>query len=342
MHDKKPTILVIDDESGVRQSLRFILSDQFHVLTAPGALEGLFHMSSDSVDIVLMDIRLKGMDGLTVLNDIKQKYPLIEVIMITAYATMDTVRKAIRFGANDYLTKPFDKSELLSALRRALIQRRRNLRVSSELDRLREATYYLENISRQAQEVMIESCEKIMGAMLLNIDSKDGYTWSHAKRVMSVSLLIAGRLGLQAEQLRWLECSALIHDVGKINVDEKILGKSSKLTDYEYEIIKNHPEEGEKIIRSIPYLEEAVPSIKCHHERYDGSGYPDGIEGKQIPFKARILAVADAVDSMMNSPFKQKKYSVEQTERELKRHSGSQFDPEIVEAVIKNRLLFLT
>lgn len=323
----------------MRQSLQFILRDNFNVLLAPGALEGQFYLSSHHVDIALLDIRLRNTDGLKLLADIKQKFPYIEIIMITAYASIETITKAIRFGAYDYLIKPFDKNELLSVVHNALTQRESKLGIKNELDMLKESTLYLEDLIRNAKDTLMDSSENNLTAMLLNIDSRDGYTWAHVKRVTTLSLLIAGKMRISDEQKQWLKCSASLHDIGKLNIDPNILKKESRLTGHEYAVMKKHPEEGVKIISPLPFLKKAVPAIKHHHERYDGQGYPSGLRGKEIPFKARILAVADAVDSMMNSPVRLTPCAVERVERELLSNSGSQFDPEIVDIVVRERLL---
>jgi len=339
--NKRPNILVIDDAFCVRQSLHFILRDTFNVFLAPGALEGNFFLSSQKIDIVLLDIRLRGTDGLTLLADIKYKFPYIEIIMITAYASLDTIRKAIRFGAYDYLIKPFDKDELMSVIINALARRESRVTTRNELDMLNESTLYLEHLIRNAKETLLSSSESTMTAMLLNIDSRDGYTWSHVHRVSKLSLLIAEKMGVSDEQRQWLKCSATLHDIGKLHIDADILEKESRLTGHEYAVMKRHPEEGAKIISPLPFLNNAVPAIKHHHERYDGHGYPSGLKEKQIPFKARILAVADAVDSMMHSPLRQAPCAVGMVETELLSNSGSQFDPEIVDIVVRERLLSL-
>ena len=336
---KKPNILVIDDAFCVRQSLQFILRDEYNILLAPGALEGQFFLSSNHIDIVLLDIRLREADGLKLLFDIKQKFPYIEIIMITAYASLETIRKAIRFGAYDYLIKPFDKNELMTVVKNALVQRENKLSIKNELDMLEESTLYLEHLIRDAKDTIMSNSENNMTAMLLNIDSRDGYTWSHVRRVTNLSLLIADKMRMSEEQMQWLKCSASLHDIGKVNIDADILKKESRLTAHEYAAMKRHPEEGVKIIRPLPFLENAIPSIMHHHERYDGTGYPSGLQGDEIPFKARILAVADAVDSMMNSPVRPHPYETERVERELKMHSGTQFDPKIVDMVINEKLL---
>lgn len=337
--NKRPNILVIDDSFSVRQSLHFILKDSFNIFLAPGALEGKFFLSSHNIDIVLLDIRLRGADGLKLLADIKHRSPDIEIIMITAYASLDTIREAIRFGASDYLIKPFDKDELMTVVVNALLQRQSTLSIKIELDMLNESNLYLEHLIRDAKETILRSSESNMTAMLLHIDSRDGYTWSHVKRVTKLSLLIAREMGVSDERRQWLKCSASLHDIGKLNIDTCILKKESRLTSSEYDIIKTHPEEGVNILRPMPFLNNAAAAIRHHHERYDGEGYPFGLQGNKIPFEARILAVADAVDSMMNSPFRHSPCEVRRVERELRSNSGTQFDPEIVDVVIREKLL---
>ncbi|MEW6601359.1 MAG: HD domain-containing phosphohydrolase [Nitrospirota bacterium] len=336
---RKPSVLVIDDAFCVRQSLHFILRDTFSVHLASGIVEAQFFLSSYNIDVVLLDIRLRGSDGLKLLADIKQRFPYIEIIMITAYASLETIRTAIRNGAFDYLIKPFDKDVLISAVEKALIRRQNKLDIKNELDMLKESTLYLEQLVRNAKDSVLNSCENHLTAMLLNIDSRDGYTWSHVKRVTSLSLLIADKMKMPEKQKQWLKCSASLHDIGKLNIATDILRKESKLTGDEYDVVKKHPEEGVKIIRPLPFLKNALPVIMHHHERYDGEGYPSGLKGENIPFKARILAIADAVDSMMNSPVRQTPCAVETVERELILNSGSQFDPEIVDIVVRERLL---
>ncbi len=339
MLNRKPSVLVIDDALYVRQTLLYLLRDEFQVLTAPGAMEGQFHLSSNPVDIILLDIQLREPDGITLLSEIKQSFPSIEIIMITACASLETIRKAIRFGAFDYLIKPVDKHELLSVVRNALKQRRSALRMRNELDMLRESTFYLEDLVRKVKKNLIISSENFIKAVLLYIHSRDGYTGKHVKRVRNLSSLIADKMAVPDENIQWLKCASFLHDIGKMNIDENILNKQSTLTNFEYDIVKKHPEKGVAIIEHFPFLKSTVPLIMHHHERYDGSGYPSGLKGKAIPLEARILAVADAVDSMMNSSVRSSPYTVENVKRELQLHARSQFDPEIVDIVIREELL---
>ncbi len=339
MLNRKPAILVIDDEACVRHSLKFVLRDEYKVLAAPGALEGRFYLSSQHIDIVLLDIRLRGTDGLRLLYEIKQKFPYIEIIMITAYASLKTIRKAIRYGAFDYLIKPFDKNELRTVVRNALKDAKNRLAIKNELDKIKESTLYLEHLIGNARQTIISSSRNSMTAILLNIHSRDGYTWAHAGRVTRFSALIAEKVGITEDEMQRLKCSAFLHDIGKVTVDGAILEKESTLTEHEFNMIKRHPEKGAEMIKSTPFPDLIIPSIRHHHERYDGSGYPDGLTGEEIPYTARILAVADAIDAMIYSPARQHTFTAERVERELRTHSGTQFDPELVDVVIKEKLL---
>jgi len=339
MLNTKPSVLVIDGAFHMRQALQFLLRDEFQVLTAPGAMEGQFHLSSHPVDIILLDIQLRDTDGITLLSEIKQSFPYIEIIMITAHASLESIKRAIRFGAYDYLVKPVDKHELLSAARNALKKREAALRIRHELDMLRESTFYLEHLVRNVKNTIINSSENFLKAILYYIHSRDGYTGIHVKRVRNLSSLIADKMGVSDENIQWLKCAAFLHDIGKMNIDANILNKQSTLTDYEYNSMKKHPEKGVAIIQHVPFLKSTIPLIMHHHERYDGSGYPSGLEGKAIPFEARILAVADAIDSMMNSPVRRSPYTIENVKQELQLHASTQFDPEIVDVVIREELL---
>lgn len=336
----RPCVLVIDDEQAVRHSLHFILKDRFHALIAQGPMEGMFHLSERSVDIVLLDIRLRKTDGMTLLHDIKQLYPFVEVIMITAFASLDTIRKAIRYGAYDYLIKPFDRDELLSVMARALSRRKERLALKNDIDRLTESALYMEHVIGNAKSSVIAGYENIVTAMLTNINSRDGYTWAHARRVSGLSSRIAAALGIADDAAGILSCSAFLHDIGKVHIDGTILSKESSLSEDEYAAMKKHPEKGVEIISSLPLFEPAAPPVMHHHEWFDGSGYPSGLKGEAIPLMSRVLSVADAVDSMLYSPRRPLRRGRHEIEEELRKCAGSQFDPEVVEAVIGGGLLY--
>lgn len=166
------------------------------------------------------------------------------------------------------------------------------------------------------------------------IEAKDKYTSGHSQRVTEYSLLIAKKLNLSKKEIEMIKFCGLIHDIGKIGINESILQKPSKLTNDEYANIKTHPIIGENVVKHINFLREGLPIIRNHHERYDGKGYPDGLKGKEIPLLARIVAVADAFDAMTSERSYRKAFSLQEAIKELKENAGTQFDPQIVKIFI--------
>lgn len=339
--DGKESILVIDDEMAPRESIRMVLKDKYAVSTAAGALEGLNIISEKPVDLVVMDIKMPKMDGITALQEIKKKHPDTEVVLLTAYASLDTARDAIRFGAFDYLLKPFDKNDILMVVEKGLARRRSSAGLKMERDILLDRTSYLETQINEARSNIMLCYEGTVSALILTIDAKDHYTYNHSKRVAELSSSIANVLGLPTKTNKEIEHAASIHDIGKIGIDETILKKKGHLTSEEYEEVKKHPAIGVRIVQSVPFLEDAIPVILYHHERYDGKGYPEGIAGEKIPLSARIVIVADAVDAMMSARPYRNALMIDRVLSELRDNAGTQFDPEIVDILLGGRVSLL-
>jgi len=336
--DSKERILVIDDELAPRESIRMVLKDKYTVSTAPGAREGIDSMIHDPYDLIVMDIKMPKMDGITALQEIKKRHPDTEVILLTAYASLETARDAIRFGAFDYLIKPFDKDDVLLVVEKGLKKRRANAGLKLERDILLDRAAYLEDQVSKARSNIMTCYEGTVNALILTIDAKDHYTHNHSNRVAKLSSSLADALGIPAKTIKEIENAAAIHDIGKIGIEENILRKNGKLTLDEYTEIKKHPAIGARIVQSVPFLEDAIPVILHHHERYDGKGYPGGLNGEQIPLAARIVMVADAIDAMMSARPYRDALTMSKVERELKDHAGTQFDPEIVDIILKGRV----
>lgn len=334
----KERILVIDDEMAPRESIRMVLKDQYDVSTASGAHEGLELMSQQPFDLVVMDIRMPKMDGITALQEIKKGYSDTEVILLTAYASLDTARDAIRCGAFDYLIKPFDKDDILLVIKKGLEKRRTNKDLKMEREILLDRASYLENQVSEARNNLLTYYESTVQALILTIDAKDHYTFRHSGRVAKLSAALAREVGVAPEAVREIEHAASIHDIGKVGIVESILNKKGHLTTDEYEEIKKHPTIGVRIVQSIPFLEEAIPVIQCHHERYDGDGYPQGLRGEGIPFSARIVAVADAIDAMMRDRPYREALSTDRVIQELRDNSGTQFDASIVDVILHGKI----
>ncbi|MCK5506769.1 MAG: response regulator, partial [Thermodesulfovibrionia bacterium] len=211
---EKAKVLIIDDELAPRESLRMVLKDKFDVFTAPGAPEGMILMDENPVDLVVLDIRMPGMDGITALSRIKERYPEIEVILLTAYASLETARDAIRFGAFDYLIKPFDKDDVLLVVEKGLKKRRANTGLKLERDILLDRASYLESQINQARSNIMTCYEGTVNALILTIDAKDHYTYNHSNRVAKLSSDLAKELGVPDKIVKEIENAASIHDIG--------------------------------------------------------------------------------------------------------------------------------
>jgi putative two-component system response regulator len=331
-------ILVIDDELAPRESIRMVLKDLYAVSTAEGAHEGIDMIDVDPVDLIVMDIKMPRMDGITALQEIKKKHPDTEVILLTAYASLETARDAIRYGAFDYLIKPFDKDDVLAVVKKGLAKRRTNTGLKKERDTLLDRATYLEDQVNSARSKILTCYEGTVSALILTIDAKDHYTYNHSNRVAALSKSIAEALNVTGKTLKEIEDAAKIHDIGKIGVEGKILKKEGDLTFDEYEEVKKHTSIGVRIVQEIKFLEDAVPVIKHHHERYDGLGYPEGVRGDDIPLSARIVVVADAVDAMMSERPYRSALPMDKVRQELSDNAGTQFDPGIVNIIMEGKV----
>lgn len=332
-------VLIIDDELAPRESLSIVLKAHFDVLSASGAQEGLTLLDSNHIDLVILDIRMPGMDDITALGEIKERHPEVEVVLLTAYASLETARDAIRLGAYDYLMKPFDKDDLVKVVTKGIRKKSDFERVKAQLEDLKNMNNRLEEQIEMARNNLRNYFDGTVKALNLTIDAKDHYTYNHSRRVVKLSSALGKALGFTSEERERLELAAAIHDIGKIGVDEQILRKPGNLSKEEYEGLKMHPEIGAHIIYSIPFLEDVVPVILHHHERYDGTGYPMRLKGEQVSIGARIIIVADAVDSMMHDRPYRNRLDQKKVMEQLRLHSGTQFDPFITDLILNGSVM---
>jgi response regulator RpfG family c-di-GMP phosphodiesterase len=338
--EKKENILIIDDELSPRESIRMVLRDSYNVFTAPGGVEGLEFMSQEPVDLVVLDIMMPGMDGITALKEIKKRHPDTEVILLTAYASLKTAKSAVRFGALDYLTKPFDKDDVIKVVKRGLEKKRVSDNLKLEREKLIYKTKELEEQVGDARKNISINFEGTINALITTIDVKDRYTCSHSEHVAKWSSEIARSLGFTEGECDKIQKAAHMHDIGKIGIDERILNKDGSLTMEEYHEMKRHPEIGTSIVRQVPLLEYAIPVILNHHERFDGKGYPEGLTGETIPLTARIVIIADAIDAMMHARPYRGSLAMDKILSELEDNAGTQFDPGIVDMIFRKKMLF--
>lgn len=323
-------LLVIDDNPEVLKLMKLVLSDEFDLDLTSSAEEGIKILKQKMSDLVLCDVMMPGMDGHTFCKKIKADEATMHtpVILVTARSGAEMLAQGIDSGADDYISKPFDPIELKARIRSLLRMRRAETDLALANRNLRTRTSDLVDRQRALFLSMIKS-------LISALEAKDRYTQAHSSRVTEISLKIGEKMGLSEREKADLELSAVLHDVGKIAIPEKILNKKSSLTDKEFELIKQHPVIGEKIISPIMELKQIGKAIRHHHERYDGRGYPDKLKSLEIPIGSRIMAVADTYDAITSErPYRNietHNYAV----KEIVRCSGTQFDPEVVEHFIE-------
>lgn len=339
----KIKVLIVDDEAGIRDILsRKLSSAGFQCLTAPDGLSAMKMLRSSQPDLVLLDVTMPGKSGAAVLKDIRAKYPDIAVIMVTAVADVQVVISLMKAGAYDYVIKPVELNVLLFSIERAMEKRRlilENREYQSNLE---------QKVAKQTRKIR-QSFLNAITSLANALDAKDKYTHGHSRRVTETAVAIAHEMGMSRETIERIELAGLLHDVGKIGISEEILNKPGKLTDGEFQVVRLHPEIGERILAPLIEDTEILLMIRHHHEYYDGRGYPDGLSGRQETAEAApggavknrltpgtmALSVADAYDAMTSDRPYRPAMTVEAACAELERGKMKQFCPDTVDAFIR-------
>jgi len=325
-------ILVVDDEDIIREIICSVL-EQAGFVCHPmrSGAEALQVLDSDGgYSVVVSDVIMDGMDGLTLLSKIRAKYPDLPVVMVTAVHDISVALAAIRNGAYDYLLKPFEREQLLASVRRAVENRRLKLENLAYQTKLESLVSARTELLRQALADLERSYDITLEALGDALDLKDAETEGHSKRVTGFTIAIARAMGLPQDRVRIIARGAFLHDIGKMAIPDAILRKPGRLSPEEQAIMQQHALLGYQMLRKIPFLHEAADIVYSHQERFDGSGYPRGLKGDQIPLGARIFAVADTFDAMTSDRPYRAAQSISSGRREVERQSGKQFDPEIV------------
>ncbi|MGB0034716.1 MAG: HD domain-containing phosphohydrolase [Candidatus Acidiferrales bacterium] len=332
---EKEKILVVDDEEAIREVISTLLDSQGYRCTVRqnGRL-GLDAFRKDSFDLVLSDIVMPEMDGLKLLAALRNEDPDVPVIMVTAMHDIAIALEAIRSGAYDYILKPFEKDQLHLSVRRALEHRRlvlENRTYQSDLEHLvAERTQQLSIALQDLEQSYDYTLEALGGAL----DAKDAETEGHCQRVTAFTITIAKIMGVDKGLLRHIARGAFLHDIGKMGIPDSILRKPGPLTNEEREIMRRHCEIGYAVLERIPFLKDAAEIVLSHQECFNGSGYPRGLRGEQIPLGARIFAVADTLDAMISDRPYRKALPISAAREEIRRHAGTQFDPRVVEVFL--------
>jgi putative two-component system response regulator len=332
MDDSKARLLIVDDEPEIRSVLQDFLCESYGCAAASSAEEALALLRAEKFDLIISDISMNGMSGLELIPHALRLAPETVIIMISGMQTIESAVESLRAGAFDYIMKPFDISHTEVVVQRAL-------KHHELLQAKRHYENYLEEVIRQRTEELNQALNSLedsyrttLKALAAALETRDTDTHGHSERVVNFSLRLGREMGLEAAQLRSLEFGSLLHDIGKIGIPDAILRKPTRLTDEEWEKMRQHPELGGRILCGIKFLEGAARVVRQHHEKWDGSGYPLGLRAEEIDLNARIFAVADAFDAIISNRVYRAGKSYELAVAELDRCAGQHFDPEVVAA----------
>ncbi len=318
--NEKHTILLVDDEVNNLQLLRRTLRHDYNILTASNGKEALeiVEGKGDEIALIVSDQKMPEMEGTEFLKRVAGEYPDIVKILLTGHLDVDAIVDSINdCHLYQYIVKPFDPEELKLTIDSGI----------KKFDLVNNKTVILKDL----RELFYKTIKLIASAL----DAKDPYTHGHSLRVTMYSLILAKNLNLDDTTLEEIETAGLLHDIGKIGIPQSILCKPGKLTDEEYEVMKSHPAQAEKMLMGIKKLTVVSNWLRCHHERWDGKGYPNGLKGEEIPISGRIIALADTYDAMTSTRSYRQALSHETAMAEIKRCAGTQFDPVLADLFIK-------
>lgn len=333
---KAGRILVVDDEAQVRIMIGATLEHQgYEVELAGNSGEALEALELNTFELVLTDIVMQGGNGIALLERIHELHPHLPVIMVTAVHDIGVAIDSMRRGAYDYLLKPFEREHLVATVQRA-VEHRHALQESQNYQQsLEHVVRARTEMLRQAMEDLEHSYDITLEALGDALDLKDSETEGHSKRVTAYTIALARACGISPSQIKVIARGAFLHDIGKMAIPDEILRKPGKLTPEEQEIMREHCPRGYHMLRKIPFLAEAAEIVFTHQEHFDGSGYPSGLRGSQIPIGARIFAIADTLDAITSDRPYRKGRSFDAAREEILRCSGTQFDPAVVEVFLK-------
>jgi response regulator RpfG family c-di-GMP phosphodiesterase len=329
--DNPENILVVDDEEAIREVVSTMLESKGYRCTAvSNGRAAQDHVKRATPDLVLSDMIMPEMDGIKLLEWLRQYDPEIPVIMVTAIHDISTALEAIRRGAYDYILKPFEKDQLYLGVNRALQHRRlvtENRNYQRDLEKqVEERTARLTIALAQLEQSYDDTLEALGSAL----DLKDAETEGHCQRVTAFTISIAKAMPVPNAYLPVLARAAFLHDIGKMGIPDKVLLKPGPLTDDEKVIMRRHCQIGYDMLIRIPFLRDAAEIVLAHQEFFDGTGYPRGLKGEEIPLGARIFAIADSMDAMLSDRPYRKALPMSYAREEIERCAGTQFDPRVV------------
>ena len=315
-------IIAVDDEPGILDSLKvFLTKEGYTFIGVTDPLEAIEKVKSEHFDLMLLDFIMTPLHGDQVVEEIRKFSKDLYILLLTGHKDLAPPLETIkRLDIQGYCEKSDKFDQLLLLIESGI-------KAIAQMNLIRKINIELKDTYTKLEKAYMESIETLR----YTVEAKDKYTRGHSDRVSAYSVLIGEKLGLTSQDIDTLRIGGLFHDIGKIGVPDSILLKESKLTDDEYSEIKNHPAIGAHILSNATIFKDVIPIVKHHHERYDGNGYPGKLKGEDIPYLARIAAVADAFDAMTSKRTYRNSLPIEIVKQEIEKNKGTQFDPNLAD-----------
>ena len=348
-----PNLLIVDDEVGPRESLRMILKPHYSVHCAEDGESALRILKETPMDVITLDLKMPGMSGIETLKRIRLIDPDVMVIIITGFGTLQSAVEAIRHAAFDFIAKPFNVNEVISIVERAVERRRFQIKAKSLLRQSFGRS--LTSSAPKSNDPSLpngqdlppfpqkdfngsnhQTCLEFSKVLSFTLEEKDPYTSGHSERVCCYSDLISRKISLAPTERNELQIASYLHDIGKIGISNRFINKKGALKATDWAVIKQHTRKALDLLAPLNLSLSILSYIEHHHEHFDGSGYPEGLKGNQIPLGARIIAVSDSYDSMTSDRPYRKPLSQEEARKELLKWAGKQFDPKLVSAFLSS------
>jgi len=343
-----PNILIVDDEIGPRESLRMILKPNYNVFTVENGYAAIQMIQQLEMDVITLDLKMPGMSGIDTLKEIRAINPDVPIIVVTGYGTLESAIEAIRYGVFDYIPKPFNVPEIMTIIEKSIQRKKLNLKIKEVLRKffdpqlckepLTDSSFQPENAVQKITDAKWSGVDlwdnqnslEFAKVLAYTLEEKDPYTSGHSERVSGYSDSISKRLLLPPKERGELQIASYLHDIGKVGISNRFINKKGILTPSDWNIIKQHTKKSVELLSPLSLSPNVLSYIQHHHERFDGTGYPDGLAGDQIPLGARIIAISDAFDSMTSNRPYRNSLSIGEAKMELLECAGKQFDPDLI------------
>ena len=320
------TILIVDDEYSGRETLQSVLEGEgYNLIMAENGMQAIERAKAYQPDVILLDVMMPGMTGFEVCERIRSDPQVAEIpiIILTALDDRDSLLTGLKSGADDFISKPFDRFELRARLI-GITRLNRYHKLVDEREKLQKAHQHL-----------LDAYDATIAGWSHAMDLRDRETEGHSQRVSELTLRLASAFGFQDEELTHIRHGALLHDMGKLGIPDSILQKPDELSPDEWVVMRTHPQLAYEMLYPVEYLRPALAIPYCHHEKWDGTGYPRGLKGEEIPLAARIFAIVDVWDAITSNRPYRPAYTIDQALAHIREQSGKHFDPRVVDVFFK-------